>query len=99
MITITLDEEGQVLSDAQIEQWVDTVLDAGIDIHVANMLTIDCIRARLLAKQTKRSGDPLPGIKWVFYGKEVHFDCNLRSFDAYQHPLTDLTSKFLGELL
>jgi len=93
---VTLDEEGKILADCDVEVWIDFKLQEKADIHVANFLSIDCLRSLLV----KMKPADRPQIKWVFYGKEVHFDKDVRSLDAWSSsPLVDLQGKFLNELI
>ena len=94
---ITLDETGVFMPDAAIEGYVDRMLANKADIHVSQMLVIDCIRSRLI----QIPDADRPEIQWEIYGKPVRFDKWLRSGDLAwsQHPLTDLVSKFLMELI
>jgi hypothetical protein len=92
---IQLDNWGQAIPDVECEPFAKIVLHNKDNVHVSNMLAVDCIRAELfeMPKETR------PDIKWVFYGKEVHFNDNLRSNDAYANPLTRITESVLLRLL
>ncbi len=88
---IKLSPSGIALPDSSIEDFVEESLFGKIDIHTSQELVITCIRAKLY--QTKL--EFRPKIKWIFYNKEVHFDNELRSFDAWDDPRTELLDKFL----
>lgn len=93
---ITLDENGERIPDAKVEEWVDAMLEyKHPNVHVANMIVIDCFRSRLIQMPEWDR----PKITWIFYGREVHFDKDLRSHDAWSNPLTDLSAKFLSVLI
>ena len=91
---ITLDEHGVCLPDAQVEAWVDEKMTSAADIHISNQFVLDCIRAKLV----KQPIESRPQITWVVYGKEVHFDDDLRSHDAWQDERINLWDKFLMTL-
>lgn len=92
---IRLDEHGSALPDAYIEECAEAHLERRMDIHTSQMLMIHCLRSMLRQMLVQNR----PEVKWIFYGTEVHYDKNLKSFDAYRHPLTNLEEKFLYELI
>lgn len=94
---VKLDNDGVALADDKIESWVAEKfehLPYG-DIHVSNVLTIQCIRYLL----HKMDVADRPDVTWIFYGDEVNFDQNLKSYDAWHHDTVNLIEKFLMELL
>ena len=94
-LIVSIDANGKALSDDRVEAWVANKLARGDDIHVSNSTSINCVRYLL----HKMSVAARPKITWVFYGKEVHFDDDLKSLDAWHHDLMNLEEKFLMELL
>jgi hypothetical protein len=94
-MNVYLTEGGPALADSQVESYVDRMLANREDIFTGQFLVVDCLRARLI----KMPVADRPEVRWVFYDREVHFDDDLRSRDAYRHPLTDLTSKFLNVII
>ena len=63
------------------------------------MLAINYIRSRFHMMSVPVRVVFLQHVKWFFYGKEVKFDKDLRSFDAWENPLTNLDQTYLMELL
>jgi hypothetical protein len=94
-LIVRIDANGTALSDDGVEAWVANKLARGDDIHVSNSTSINCVRYLL----HKMSVAARPKITWVFYGKEVHFDDDLKSRDAWHHDLMNLEEKFLMELV
>lgn len=92
---VTLDEHGICLADVAVESYAKHAIDNNLNIHVSNMLIIEALRYTL----HKMPMDKWPSIEWSIYGKEVIFDKDLKSFDAWSDPRADLISKFLMELL
>jgi hypothetical protein len=95
MITITFDEKGQSVSDVEIESFVKDKFQSKSDIHISNQLTVNGIRAYLIELPIEER----PEIKWIFFGKEVFFDKDLRSHDAWKDDRTDIASKFLMKIM
>lgn len=95
MITIKFDENGQSLSDFEIESFIKDKFQSESDIHVSNELTINGIRAYLVELPVEER----PEIKWIFFDKEVFFDKDLRSHDAWNDSRTDIASKFLMKIM
>lgn len=92
---VTLDELGVALADVNMQTYVDAALLSLSDMHVANAITIDVIRASLL----KMAVADRPAITWIFYGKEVHFDNDLRSHDAWNDPRSDIHGAALSDII
>lgn len=96
VFTVRLDEDGMILADCDVKNYIEQMFFKNKqDLHLANVIAINCLRSRLI----KMPIEERPEIKWVFYGVEVHFDKDLRSFDAWEHPLTNLEESFLMDLL
>jgi hypothetical protein len=95
IMKVTLDETGITLADVAMQSYIDHKLSSNADIHVSNALVVDLLRATLY----KMDPANRPDITWIFYGKEVHFDNNLRSNDAWNDPRTDIHSQALSDLL
>lgn len=92
---ITLDEHGILMPDTAVEHFVkDAVLNQR-DVHTAQELVVLGLRAEL----NDIPVDKRPQIEWVFYGKEVHFDKDMRSFDAHQDSRTSIGEGFLCRLI
>ena len=92
---VTLDEYGKPLADAHMPQYVAICLHERYDMHVSNELAITLLRAALY----KMPKEDRPTIQWFFYDREVHFDGDLRSHDAWQDPRTELCNTALDVLL
>lgn len=92
---VILDENGIALSDVAIQSFIEHTVGQHIDIHVSNMTTITILRAYLV----KMPVDSRPKITWIFYNKEVHFDDNLRSDDAWQDSRTAIADDALLNLM
>ncbi len=92
---VTLDEHGIAVPDAQVQRFVDHHLLFKMDIHVSNELVILVLRAALFQKAIQDR----PYIKWIFYGKDVHFDKDMRSGDAWQDPRTCVAENALTIML
>lgn len=90
---VTFDDQGICLPDTKVEQYIENLLSKKEDIHVANLISIDCLRAKL----KKMPVAIRPNIEWVFFGRQVHFDKDLRSYDAWFKE-TDISTQFLEQL-
>lgn len=95
MITITFDENGQSMPDVEMESFIKDKFQSESDIHVSNMLTIEGIRAYLVGIPVEER----PEIKWIFFGKEVFFDKNLKSRDAWIDDRTNIFSYFMRKIM
>ena len=91
---VRLDEDGLCMPDVCVEQYIRSALDERRDIHVGNVNAIDCLRA-LLNETTEIDR---PQIDWVFYGRTVHFDKDMRSEDAWFDEV-EINSRFLERIL
>lgn len=92
---IKLDENGIAIPDVHIDLFVQTHIKHELDIHVSNELVINCIRSVLVQMKTFAR----PNIQWIFYGKEVHFDDDLRSHDASTDSRVDYLTKYLFKIM
>ncbi len=92
---IKLDQFGDRLADYDMLGYVNHAIDNQLDIHVGNALVIDLIRAKLI----KMSIELRPTIEWEFYGREVHFDHNLRSRDAWDEQVMSIWDRALEALV
>ncbi len=94
-MTVTLDERGKTYPDVQVVGRAQQVVGQRKHWHVANLISVNALRAVL----RERSKKDRPEVSWVFYGKEVHFDDNLRSEDAWGDPRVNLDTLILNSLL
>ncbi len=92
---ITLDGDGAAIPDVKVESFVKTSISNGWDIHTSNNLVIDWVRAVLFELPKEKR----PIVDWTFYGKEVHFDDSLRSYDAYNDSRTDIAMRALNIIM
>lgn len=92
---VTLDEHGIELADVAMKPYVKHHLDGKLDMHFSNVLTLEILRAALHEMPI----DERPPITWIVYGKEVFFDKDLKSHDAWKDPRTDLITEALMILL
>ena len=81
---ITLDESGMCMPDANMMSFAKEAVRLRMDVHVANIGAVDCLRAVLF--KTKLMDRPI--VDWKFYGETVNFDSDLRSHDAWDDPRT-----------
>ncbi len=97
MLTVQFDEHGLALPDLAIEPYLRERLrlDKTGLLHIGSTLILDCLRALLLATPE----EDRPAVKWVFYGREVHFNRHLQSDDAYDDERMTAHEAWLGTLL
>lgn len=74
---VEFDDKYQALPDYQVEKYVQEKLNNYDDIYTSQMLVIDVLRGKLCMLPV----DERPTMDWVFYGKEVIFDKDVRSSD------------------
>lgn len=92
---VIFDELGVALADVAAQSYVDSKLTSMANIHVSNAMTIDVLRATLV----KMPIASRPEITWIFYGKEVHFDNDLRSHDAWHDSRSNVHDAALSDLI
>ena len=82
------------MADAKAPGFAARAVAGNEDVSISNMLVFNWIRARLIRI-------PLfdrPETRWFVCGREVHFDNDLRSRDAWCYD-TDLWEKALEDLI
>jgi hypothetical protein len=92
---ITLDEDGILLPDTIVQDFVKEAVANRTDVHTAQELVLLGLRAELLDIPIAMR----PKVEWTIYGKQVHFDKDLRSFDAWLDPRTCVSEGFLNRLI
>lgn len=94
---VILDEHGEALPDIYWEEHLkNKLLYKCHEIHVSQTLAIDILRSILVEIPIEER----PEITWIFYGKEIFFDKNLRNTNAaYQDPRLNVQEKCLYTLI
>ena len=92
---IILDENGSALSDVSALVLAKKVAKEHLDAHVSNFVFIDCLRAELLKIEVSNR----PVIEWVFYGRPVEFNADMRSNDAWDDPRSNIQDDALMTLM
>jgi len=102
-LQVWLDEEGIPIADCEVAEEVNIALEQARSprtgfsfiFHISNLLVLQVLRAAL----HKMPKDERPSITWTIYGKVAHFNDDLRSNDAWEHPLMNINEDALDELL
>jgi len=77
---IKYDKYGVPCSDFDVKTVVKLNIDNKRNIHTSCLVVIMWVRAYL--HEMKK--EDRPNIRWIFNDKEVYFDDDLRSFDAWK---------------
>lgn len=92
---IKLDEDGILLADAKVKDFVKEAIANQQDVHTAQELVLLGLRAELLELPIAQR----PQVEWEVYGQQVHFDKDLRSHDAWLDPRACVSEDFLHRLI
>ena len=92
---VYLNERGHPLADVAVEDKVYESIRDRKPFHVSNVFAVHAMRAALRRMPVERR----PKVKWYFYGKEVHFDDNLKSDDAWSDDRVVIEDSILDALL